>query len=105
MANILIFTSVEVFLCRFVAMQLFLIIANGIAFLLFGLDKFFAKLAIQRIPEKVLYLFAAAGCFGAWLAMLVFRHKTAKPTFKRTMYAISIIYILIVIFIYQKKYI
>lgn len=55
----------------------YLLLANGLSFLLFGIDK---KRAIDkqwRIPEKTLLLSAAlGGAAGAFLGMKLFRHKT-----------------------------
>ena len=59
-------------------------------FLLFGLDKAIAAYGPprgatdgRRVPESLLLTFAALGAApGAWLAMLVFRHKTRKVRFQ-----------------------
>jgi uncharacterized membrane protein YsdA (DUF1294 family) len=49
---------------------------------LFGIDKYRSKKQKRRIPERILLLSAAAfGAPGAYLAMLLFRHKTKKPKF------------------------
>ena len=57
-------------------------IVSLITFLLYGLDKGFAKRSSRRIPEKVLILLAFfGGAFGAGIGMLVFHHKTRKPKF------------------------
>ena len=57
--------------------------ASVTAFLAFALDKWLAARAARRIPEALL---AALGAAGGWLGglagMLVFRHKTAKWSFK-----------------------
>ena len=61
---------------------LWLLFANGIAFLLFGLDKWKAKRNAYRIREQTLLLWAlAGGSVGALLGMRLFRHKTRKPLF------------------------
>ena len=50
---------------------------NALAFLLFALDKGFAKKKQWRIPEATLLMVSALfGSAGALLAMLLFRHKT-----------------------------
>ena len=56
--------------------------ASCAAFVLFGLDKTFARRGSRRIPEKRL-LFAAllGGAAGAKLAQRFFRHKTHKQPF------------------------
>ncbi len=52
------------------------------AFALFGLDKRRARRGDRRVPELRLFL---ASLLGGWpggaLAMMLFRHKTAKGTF------------------------
>ena len=54
-----------------------------LAFLVFGVDKFLSRQASRRrVSEFQLLLLAALGGWpGGLLAMLVFRHKTAKPSF------------------------
>ncbi len=47
------------------------------AFVVYGLDKGLARAKGARVPELILNLLAASGGFlGAWLGMLVFRHKS-----------------------------
>lgn len=61
---------------------------NLLAFLCFGIDKHIAQVngrgGVQhrRIPEATLLgLAAVGGAMGAWLGMLVFRHKTQHKKF------------------------
>ena len=54
---------------------------NIFAFLLFANDKQKAKNNAWRTPENLLLLVAAIGPFGAYGAMLIFRHKTRKLKF------------------------
>lgn len=62
---------------------------NVATVLLFGYDKAIAGGRRRRIPERTLLGFALlGGSPGALLAMGLFRHKTAKPTFRRAMGAI-----------------
>ncbi len=50
---------------------------DGIAFLLYGVDKFHAMRHRRRISEAVLLEIGFfGGAFGALLGMLLFRHKT-----------------------------
>jgi len=61
-----------------------LCLSNVLAFLLFGYDKFRAgQTNKSRVSE---FHLAAIGAIGGWpgglLGMLVFRHKTAKLSFK-----------------------
>jgi uncharacterized membrane protein YsdA (DUF1294 family) len=54
-----------------------LLAVSGAAFVDYGLDKGLSKVKTARVPELILNLMAALGGFaGAWLGMLVFRHKT-----------------------------
>ena len=58
------------------------IIWNVIVMLVFGFDKFLAKMNAWRISEKK--LFALAICFGAagaWAGMKMFHHKTRHNNF------------------------
>lgn len=63
---------------------LWLVLTNVGAFLLFGWDKLRAgKPGRNRVSE---FNLAAIGAVGGWpgglIAMLFFRHKTAKPSFQ-----------------------
>lgn len=58
-------------------------IFNIAVFLIFGIDKLLAIKKLRRIPEAVLLsLTFVFGASGAICGMIVFRHKTAKPTFR-----------------------
>jgi uncharacterized membrane protein YsdA (DUF1294 family) len=60
----------------------FVILVNLITFLCFASDKRRAKRGARRIPESTLLTLAAlGGAPGAWLSMLVFRHKTRHARF------------------------
>lgn len=60
----------------------YLLVVNLITFFLYGIDKRRAVRKAWRIPESVLIGFAAiGGSVGAFLAMLVFRHKTKLAKF------------------------
>lgn len=62
-----------------------------VSFLAFGFDKWRASRAGRRVPESVLVLLGALGGWpGGVLGMSVFRHKTAKWTFKLK-YALALI--------------
>jgi uncharacterized membrane protein YsdA (DUF1294 family) len=53
------------------------------AFVAFGFDKLSAIAHWLRVPEWVLIgLALAGGTLGALVAMLIFRHKTAKRSFQ-----------------------
>lgn len=55
---------------------------NGLVFLVYGWDKWQAKRAARRVPERtLLWLAGVAGGPGALLGMYGLRHKTRKPKF------------------------
>ena len=55
--------------------------ANLLSFILYGYDKFSAKVHTGRIRENYLLLAAILAPFGGLAAMLVFRHKTRHAKF------------------------
>ena len=64
---------------------------NGLALLVFGYDKWRAGRSGQRVSEMSLVLFGAMGGWpGGLIGMNLFRHKTAKWTFKFK-YALALI--------------
>ena len=59
------------------------ICVNVIAFILYGLDKKYAREGRWRIPEKTLLGIALiGGAAGAWIGMQTFRHKTKHMSFR-----------------------
>jgi uncharacterized membrane protein YsdA (DUF1294 family) len=62
-------------------LQIFLLVINGVSLVVFGVDKLKSKRGGWRIPESRLLLVAFFGPFGAFLGMLVFRHKFRKVNF------------------------
>jgi uncharacterized membrane protein YsdA (DUF1294 family) len=61
----------------------YLVVINALAFSLMGIDKWKATRGARRIPESTLLLPAALlGCVGSWTASSLFRHKTAKSSFR-----------------------
>ena len=65
------------------ALTIAVIAANVVAFLVFMIDKMLAKMSKKkRIPEWFLMLVGLCfGATGAYLAMLLFKHKTEKYLF------------------------
>ena len=65
---------------------------NVLAFVLFGLDKWFAVRGMWRISERTLFTVALlGGTAGALLGMSAFRHKTRHKTFTLGMPAILLL--------------
>lgn len=61
----------------------YLLIINVLAFVCYGLDKLKAKRNSPRVSERTLLLLAlVGGGVGAWLGMLVWRHKTKYAKFR-----------------------
>ena len=59
-----------------------LAVASGITFILYGFDKAQSKRGGLRVPEAVLHGLALLGGFlGGWAGRSVFRHKTQKGLF------------------------
>jgi uncharacterized membrane protein YsdA (DUF1294 family) len=57
-------------------------VLNVVSFALFGIDKWKAGRGAWRISERTLILSGAVcGTIGAWLGVVVFRHKTRKRSF------------------------
>ena len=64
---------------------------SAVTFLAFGFDKWKASRSGQRVSEFALVMLGAlGGWIGGFIGMMVFRHKTAKWTFKFK-YAIALI--------------
>ena len=79
-----------------------LIIINIITFFIYGLDKLKAVNHRWRVPEWVLLgLAAAGGSAGAYLGMLVFRHKTLKPLFRFGVPVILIVHALVTVYVWK----
>ena len=83
-------------------LQIFLIIVNCVALIMFGVDKLQSKKRGWRIPESRLLLAAFFGPFGAYAGMLLFRHKTRKIKFLLVPIFLIIQVVLIVYFYFGK---
>jgi len=79
---------------------LYFLVLNSIAFIFTSYDKYLAVNHKRRIPENTLFfLEAIGGTIGLLLGMLLFRHKTSKPSFIIKFSAILFIQILIAVFL------
>jgi len=67
-------------------------------FLIYGIDKLFAKLGFFRIPEKALlattFIF---GIIGSIAAMMIFKHKTRKTSFRHNFAVIALLRIIVLV--------
>ena len=62
---------------------IYLLAANIVTFVVFGIDKYKAKRGLWRIPEASLLTMAViGGSIGAWLGTKVWHHKTLHKKFK-----------------------
>ena len=62
---------------------IYLLAANIVTFVVFGIDKYKAKRGLWRIPEASLLTMAViGGSIGAWLGTKVWHHKTRHKKFK-----------------------
>ena len=76
-----------------------ILLINLITFIVFGYDKQLAKNREDRVSEKSLFLLMLfGGTIGGLLAMLVFRHKTNKNSFKLMVFGIIILQIALLYF-------
>ena len=65
------------------ALQSWLIAITLVTFLAYGYDKAIAGSGWTRVPERVLLILAiSGGTIGALAGMRLFRHKTAKESFR-----------------------
>lgn len=72
----------------------YFLIVNFFGFAITGYDKYLAKTKKRRIPEKTLLSFVLiGGTIGSGLAMLTFRHKTAKKSYLWKFWGIVILQI------------
>lgn len=83
------------------AIAVYLLAMNLLAFVLMASDKKKAKSGAWRVPEKVLFLSAIlGGSIGAIVGMQAFRHKTKHWYFKYGMPAILIIQVVLAAFLW-----
>lgn len=63
-------------------MTTYYLVLTASVFLIWGFDKYRAKMGQWRIPERVLLsLVIIGGAFGALAGMILFHHKTRKIQF------------------------
>ena len=77
-----------------------IIFINIITFFVYGFDKLTAVNNWWRIPEWVLLgLAVAGGSVGAYLGMIVFRHKTLKPLFRFGVPVILLVHLIVAFYV------
>jgi uncharacterized membrane protein YsdA (DUF1294 family) len=81
----------------------YFLIVNILAFIQTAYDKRQAAKRRRRISERsLLTIVFLGGTIGASLAMLIFRHKTAKFSYLWKFFGILIIQLLLIIWFYQQ---
>ena len=81
-----------------IALIVYLLVVNVVAFALMGIDKSKAKRGAWRIPERTLFLpVVLFGSLGGTLGMVTFRHKTKHWYFKYGFPALLVVQVLLMI--------
>ena len=76
-------------------------VINLIAFVSIGYDKFLAKNQKRRISERTLLGFVfLGGTIGSGIAMIIFRHKTAKKSYLWKFWLLATLQILLLFLVY-----
>ena len=76
-------------------------ILNGMAFTLMGYDKHLSKFQKQRISERTLLgIVFLGGTIGSGIAMLLFRHKTAKKSYLWKFWSLAFLQIGLLFLVY-----
>ncbi|MBP3324223.1 MAG: DUF1294 domain-containing protein [Clostridia bacterium] len=84
---------------------LYLVFINVLSFVIFAVDKNRAKKNLWRISEAMLLFLAfIGGALGAFLSMLIFRHKTQKLKFTLLVPLFLIIHIFLAFFAIRGGY-
>ena len=61
---------------------IYLVVINGVTFVVYGIDKYKAVRSKWRIPESTLIgLAVVGGSIGAWIGMKFWHHKTLHAKF------------------------
>lgn len=77
----------------------YLFFLNVLAFILCGMDKYFAKCKKNRVSEKIFYfLICFGGGFGFLFGMKKFHHKTRKKRFLVLSLIFSFLFLFVIIF-------
>ena len=77
----------------------YLAVINGISIALTIWDKKTIQRRAMRVPESVLFLFAAlGGSLGMYITMLIIRHKTRHRSFMFGIPLIMLLHIMVLLF-------
>lgn len=83
----------------------YLLAINVITFIVYGIDKLKAKKHLWRIHESTLLLLAAiGGSIGAWLGMMMWRHKTKHLKFRFGIPLIIILQLALMVYVYIRYF-
>lgn len=78
--------------------NIYLITLNIISFIIMGIDKILAIKFKKRVNEHTLLTLSVfGGCYGTFLAMIIFNHKIRKAKFFITIPILTIIITIILI--------
>lgn len=78
-----------------------LTVANAVAFIVYGIDKYRARNGKWRIPEATLLMLAVVGgSVGAWLGMKAWHHKIRHRKFRYGVPAILLLQIVVATLLY-----
>ncbi len=81
----------------------YLVAVNIITAIVWTIDKIQARRGGERIAEQTLFgLALLGGSVGAWLAMYLFRHKTAVIKFRYGIPAIVVMEVVAAVWLYVK---
>ncbi len=80
----------------------YIVIMSLLGFILMGVDKERAKRKAYRIPERTLFVVAfLGGGIGSYVGMYGFRHKTKHTKFLLLIPLAAILYLLVILKIYN----
>ena len=82
-----------------------LLLVNLLAFALYGIDKRKAKKKAFRIPERtLLWMARLGGGVGSWIGIILFHHKTKHTKFKVVVPLWTVIWLVVIIFLFDFGY-
>ena len=83
----------------------YLLLVNLLAFALYGIDKRKAKKKKFRIPERtLLWMARLGGGIGSWIGIMLFHHKTKHTRFKVIVPLWTVIWLVVLIVLFDYGY-